>query len=58
MTFDRPEHKQVLIEMFDRASFAGQHAELAAEIRRTLHAGNVEQQQKPLKVVKTEEKSG
>lgn len=41
MTFDRPEHKQLIAELLDQATFSGKHAELVVEVRRAVHTAHV-----------------
>ncbi len=47
MTFDKQEHKDALIALFNQASFPGSLAETAAELKRALDSGAVVKPEKP-----------
>lgn len=46
MIIDKPEHKALLLELFKQSQFPGQLLELAYEVKKTIEAAEVKEQQK------------
>lgn len=41
MTLDKPEHREVLLELLDKAQFIGAHAELVVELKQAIREATV-----------------
>lgn len=52
MTFDKPQHKQLILDLLDKAQFPGHAVELVFELRKAISEGSVQGAPQPAEVQK------